>query len=159
MIDQIFKIIPIYVDNIDNQVRDKKFPDKVEYLKKVMRLNETNLHRIQTSFFEGIRLTYKAKRFQILNNTALIISIILFFSLFVLNNIDPKYSIEIRTIPLKTIILISATLSLLICVLISFGFNAIRCTVYRLFEEIDLYKTRSAASATAATIKRKTNGK
>ncbi len=159
MIDQLFKIIPIYVDTIDNQIRDKKFPDKVEYLKKVRKLNETNVPKIQTSFFEGIRLTYKAKKYQIINNTLLIISVILFFSFFVLKNIDEKYSFEIQTVPLETIVVIFATLSLLLCVLISFGFNAIRSTVYRLFGEIDLYEPKPKPSTTSTINKNKSNGK
>lgn len=159
MIDQLFKIIPIYVDTIDNQIRDKKFPDKVEYLKKVRKLNETNVSIIQTSFFEGIRLTYKAKKYQIINNTLLIISVILFFSFFVLKNIDEKYSFEIQSVPLETIVVIFATLSLLLCVLISFGFNAIRSTVYKLFGKIDEFEPKTRTSTTSTINKNKSNGK
>lgn len=147
-LDALIKIIPIYVESIESQIREKKFPDKEEYLKKMRKLNENNVPKVKSSFFEGIRLTYKAKRLQIANNLFLGISIISFTISLVFSKLGSDYLIKIKGLSLETYFFILGTISFLLCVIISYFFNAIKGTIYNMFKEIDDYEPKTRTNST-----------
>ena len=106
MIDALLKYIPIYVESIENQIREKKFPNKIEYLEKVRKLNASHVPKIQTSFFQGIRLFFKAKKCQFLNNASLLTSIIsiVIYGILLVN--EKEISYQLLGLPIKNIFFI-----------------------------------------------------
>lgn len=157
MIDALLKYIPIYVESIENQIREKKFPNKIEYLEKVRKLNAVSVPSIQTSFFQGIRLFFKAKKCQFLNNASLLTSIISIVIYGILNVNENEISYQLWGLPIKNIFFIITSLSFLLSVVLSFYFNALRSTSYKLFGEIDLYETKTKTRKPASNDK-KPNG-
>ena len=158
----ISKLIQIFIEDLENQIRKKDFPDKVEYLNKIIKIQQSDLLRVQSSFFEGIRLTYKARRFQKANNFTLFLGVILFFLFLAVSYASKTYALEFYTVPVEIIILILCTFSILISIVTSFLFVPLKNTIFKLFGEIDLYyPTKSSTpKATQSTARKpKTNGK
>jgi hypothetical protein len=145
----IYKFIPIYVDSIDNQVRNKKFPDKIEYLTKVRKIKDADLPKVKSSFFEAIRLCYKAKRVRFFNNSFLFCGIVLIALTFILD--DSKISLTIKGFTVNQLLKSGGTICLLFAIFISYAFDGIRNTTFNLFGEIDIYipKPRTSTKSTS----------
>lgn len=142
MLDKLIEYIPIYINSVENQIRKDDFPDREKYLIKVKRITEANLKKISSSFFKGINLTFKAKKYQKINNIFLMAAIISVVLAFIFEKAVSKINVPLINICLTNTFYIIAALSFLIAILVSFYFNAIRSTIYRLFSEIDIYVSK-----------------